>query len=628
MEVIAALDEWAAERRRLGVSATTAQRPAALAAALDQPDSRRHELRALTARGSLRREHALAMLSMALRPVPVPFDAGLGADRTRLRELAAKTDPASEPVLGLLTLVRALQDAGEEGQALDLVRASLRERPGEVVLYFTLGQLLERQRRTAEAVECYAAARALRHETGVALAEALAEVGRVREGLALFDRLAAEHPDNPWLHQSRGLALYDGGRYPEAEAAFREAVRLQSDDAKAHTNLGNALHKQGRFPEAEAAFRKAIDLQPTFAIAHYDLGNVLREQGKWQKAVTAYQDAVRLQPDYAKAWYNLGLARYNQEKWTEAEAAFRKAVRAKRDFVSAWNNLGSVLAVQDKNADAEAAFAEAVRLQPDNAKMQFKLGYTLYEQGRWKEAEAALREAVRLAPEYPEAHCELGRAVLNQGRLADALEHLRRGHALGSKQPNWPHSFAPSADWVRQGERFVALDAKLPALLEGQAEPADAVEWLDLAALCQLPCKRLHAAAARFAAAGFAAEPKRAEDLVQAHRYKAACSAALAAAGKAEDARSLPDKEAQRLRRQALTWLRADRVLRACQAESDDPAVQQQARWALRYWQKDANLASVRDRDALDKLPDTEREEWRQLWEGVEQLLRKLEVQK
>src|SRR5262249_57222531 len=113
----------------------------------DDSGSRRRELRATLARGQLERERALGALALALRPVPVPFDAGWGADRGRLRQLAAATDVSTEPVLGLLTLVRALGVAGDEAVAQDLLRAAVRARPQEVGLHHALGNLLEKQRR-------------------------------------------------------------------------------------------------------------------------------------------------------------------------------------------------------------------------------------------------------------------------------------------------------------------------------------------------------------------------------------------------------------------------------------------------------------------------------------------------
>src|SRR6516164_4586354 len=67
--------------------------------------------------------------------------------------------------------------------------------------------------------------------------------------------------------------------------------------------------------------------------------------------------------------------------------------------------------------------------------------------------------------------------------------------------------------------------------------------------------KKLHHTATGLYAAAFAADPKLADDLKAGHRYRAACAAALAAAGQGEDAAKLDDKEKVRLRKQALDWL-------------------------------------------------------------------------
>jgi serine/threonine-protein kinase len=555
-EVLAALDEWAGERRRQGLAAEKWGRLVELMAALDAgAGSMRRELRALLARDNLGRERALAALALALRPVPVPFDAGLGEDRTRLRRLAGEVVPAKEPVLGLLTLCRTLGDAGEEWDAERLLRAALRARPQEVMLHCELGRLLEGQRRWPEMVESYAAARALRPELGVALAEALLSSGRGEEGLSLIEHLIGESPNNPWLRYVRGHALYQQGRYPEAAAAYKEALDLRRDFPVAHANLGLALAAQGRHEEAAAEFREANRLEPGSPVSHINLGQALGRQGRHKEAEAEFREAIRLDPDYSYAHCSLG--------------------------------------------DALGA------------------------QGRHKEAEAAFREAIRLDPDYPGALCSLGRALIEQGRFADALQSLRRGHELGSKQAGWPY---PSVRWVGLCERLVDLDGKLPAVLEGKAEPATAAERLEFASLCRMTCKRLHLAAARLAADAFAADGKLADDLQGGHRYDAARSAALAAAGQGADATDLPAEVAVMLRRQALGWLRADLALYAQMASRDDPADKQAVRQRLQHWQQDTDLASVRD--ALDQLPEGERQDWQQLWEDVSQLLRKVASRK
>jgi hypothetical protein len=47
-----------------------------------------------------------------------------------------------------------------------------------------------------------------------------------------------------------------------------------------------------------------------------------------------------------------------------------------------------------------------------------------------------------------------------------------------------------------------------------------------------------------------------------------------------------------------------------------------QVRLALRHWQKDTDLAGVREQRALAKLPDAERKQWQQFWGEVEEVLR------
>jgi serine/threonine-protein kinase len=625
MEVIAALDEWAGHQRRQGLPAARWQHVTDLAQALDAADSKRRELRAILARDNLPLERALGMLGMALRPVPIPFDGGVGQDRGRLRQLAAQTDVDREPVLGLVTLVQALRVAGEEAQAERLLRGALQARPREVVLHHNLGRLLQSQTppRWDRVVECYVAVRLLRPDLGEALALALVQARRGEEGLALYERLAADNPSNPWLHYRRSYALGRQGRSREAEAACREAIRLQPNFPLAHFNLGVALRSQGQAREAEAAFREAVRLKPDFAWAHYNLGSALRALGRYRDAEAECRQAILHQPDYAEAHCGLGNALHGQRRYKEAEAEHREAIRLQPAIPEAHDGLGTALWSQGRHKEAEAAHREAIRLQPDLPGVHINLGSALGSQGRHKEAEAEFREAIRLQSDDPLAHANLGFALNHQGRFAQSLDAFRRSHAQGSKLSDWRY---PSDQWVRDAQRLAELEAKLSTILAGEAKPANAAERLELASLCQHRAKRLHAAAARFAAEAFAAEPKLADDLNRQSRYSAAGSAALAAAGQAEDAGKLTDKEKAALRQQALGWLSADLTLYGQQAQRDEPKVKQLVFARLLHWQSDTNLASVRDREALDHLPEGERDAWQKLWADVTALRRRVEA--
>jgi hypothetical protein len=227
---------------------------------------------------------------------------------------------------------------------------------------------------------------------------------------------------------------------------------------------------------------------------------------------------------------------------------------------------------------------------------------------------------LRLRPDFPEAHIQLGFALQHHGRFAEALAALKRGHELGSKQPGWDHSSAQSVWWA---EQLVALDAKLPKALQGQAQPADAAERVALAYFCQMYKKR-YAAAARFYAEAIAAEPKLTDDVrtETEHRYNAACVAALAGCGQGADAAKLDDAERARLRKQALDWLRADLAAWGQLLEKEPEKNRAAVLKTLRHWQEDADFAGVRG-DALAKLPEAERPPWQQLWADVEGTLKK-----
>src|SRR5262249_34053341 len=182
-------------------------------------------------------------------------------------------------------------------------------------------------------------------------------------------------------------------------------------------------------------------------------------------------------------------------------------------------NLGNALARQGKPGAAEAAFREALGLKPDHAPAYYNLGLVLMQQSQFDKAALALEKAGELFP-ASDPHRETARRL----------------------QQRCP--------------RYAILDTRLPGILRGTEQPANAAEQIDLAQLWVF--KKRYTAAARFFCDAFTAERKLAEAVAESTRYNAACAAALAGCGQGKDADELDDKERTRLRHLALGWLRAD----------------------------------------------------------------------
>jgi tetratricopeptide (TPR) repeat protein len=523
-------------------------------------------------------------------------------------------------------------------------------RPADYWINYQLAVNLElkKQPDVAEAIRFYQAALAMRPQSPVIqnnLANALHRQGKLAQAEAAFHKAIELKPDYADAYTNLGNVLQRQGKLAEAEAVHRKAIEINPGSAAAHCNLGGVLKEQGRLQETLAECRLAIKCNRDFFAAHDNLARELRDTSQWDEAITEYREVIRLRPGDAGAHNDLGYSLFQKGRLDEASKEFRRALALKQDFAKAHSNLGSALYVQgqldkaitqyikaielekdnpelhrnlgkalnDKGRldDAIKEYLEAIRLKTDYAPAYYYLGHALAGKGQLDAALAAVAKAIRIQPDYAEAYCDLGRFLEMQGRFTEALTARQRGHALGCKRPDWHY---PSAQWVREAEQMVKLDAKLVRILRGEAQPSDDTERLALARLCHF--SKRYSVAVRFLAEAFASQPA----LTLQHRYNAACSAALAGCGQDKDMDQTDVKEFARLRRQALAWLRADlAVWRQALANEPDKArrtVQQQ----MQAWEKDIDFAGVRSAVALAKLPENERQEWTKLWQDVARL--------
>jgi serine/threonine-protein kinase len=515
----------------------------------------------------------------------------------------------------------ALLTQGKHDETIAYLRGAICLNRDAWDAHFNLGQALALKGELDEAIVAYRQAIRLEPKASLVhprLSEALVRKYKLPASAQTAFTWAVTIPkDYAHAYAGLGKALLDSKQYDEAITCYQTALGYKKDSYEAQFGLGSVKAFQGRWEEAVAPLREAVRLNPAQFGAHYALGVALSKQGKWAEALPLFRAAAFLSPQLAVAHKDLGDALWAQQQFPEAVAAYREAIRVKPAYPEAHHHLGMALQAQGKLPEAVVALKEAIRLRPKYPEAYYSLGVALRGQDKFAEAADAYREAIRLNPDYPEAHCNLGSVLREQGRFAESLEFYKRGDELGRKLPVWRY---PSEQWVRDGQRLVELDGKLADFLKGDLKPADAAETLVLAQLCHY--KRRQAAAAHFYEIAFTLDRKVADDLSTTHRYNAACYAALAAAGQGEDSPAA-DKDRARLRRQALDWLRANltawgKRLDGGKAE-DRPFVAHQ----MRHWQTDRDLAGVRDKESLDKLPEEEGTAWRQLWADVEALRRR-----
>ena len=90
---------------------------------------------------------------------------------------------------------------------------------------------------------------------------------------------------------------------------------------------------------------------------------------------------------------------------------------------------------------------------------------------------AEFREAVRLDPRFSAAYLFLGRALIETGDYQEALD------ALARVDPGPPPAdpYLSAGDLASRARDLMALEARLPAVVEGDELPADAEEGVSFA---------------------------------------------------------------------------------------------------------------------------------------------------
>ena len=451
---------------------------------------------------------------------------------------------------------------------------------------------------------------------------------RLDEVVRYFSIAAALRPESPGVHLNLGPALASAGRPDAAIAECYQAIRLNKDYAEAHCNLGYALRLKARqgqvgseyektMAQAIAAYREAIQLKKSLFEAHGNLGVALAETGKLEEAIAEYQEAIRLSPTVAGVHLNLGQTLAQKGQLQEAADQYREAIHLTPDFAEAHFELANLLRNTHRREDAIAEYRQVIRLSKNDHRPHINLGALLRAMDRVDEAIAENREAIRLNKDSAEAHCNLGLTLADRGQFREAAEEIRLGHELGARNPRWPY---PSARWLQFAQIMADLDARLPTILMGKAQPKNNIERLYLAHLCEHRARALYASAARFFGEAFDKQANVADDLNVGHRYNAACAAALAGCGKGKDADVLDPKQRADLRKQALAWLRADlNAYRQVMEKSAGKAGAEVAQ-RMQHWMQDNDFAGVRGAKSIGTLPEAERGDWQKLWEDVEAL--------
>jgi tetratricopeptide (TPR) repeat protein len=293
---------------------------------------------------------------------------------------------------------------------------------------------------------------------------------------------------------------------------------------------------------------------------------------------------AKLPPGEQKAW---------QALWTEIELTVKPRQNLTEETTRIID-LGRAELKANHPDKAIGLLEKATEMQPDNGIAFYHLGFAFQRKGMYTSAASAFQKALDLTGD--------------RGGIERVLDECKAR---------------------------AELEQKLSQVLAGKLVPKDAEENIRLADFCLSRAGR-PGTAARFYATAFAARPALAtapdwylstlrtakEPSMRTHRYCAVQAAVRAIEGKYGDEPRMTEPEQARLRQQALAWLSDEFQWVTSGWKLAKPNEKKPWVTRLQYWKGDIALSSVRDQDALARLPQGERHAWEALWRQVDEFIK------
>jgi len=235
-----------------------------------------------------------------------------------------------------------------------------------------------------------------------ALAERLADVGRLDDALSEVDQALARQEDVASLHDLKARLLAMSGRDAEARQSLERALELDPGFAPALEAMGTVAAREGELDEALEYFDRAYEADPSESDYAYRAAQTVRMLGDEAEAVRRLRELVLEHPGHVGAANDLAW-RLAEDK-QELDFALELASRAVRvgSGPDTLDTLGWVQLQRDDTQEAVQSFKRALEQRPDDPSIRYRLGVSLSRAGDDEQALAALREALT-AESFPEA---------------------------------------------------------------------------------------------------------------------------------------------------------------------------------------------------------------------------------
>lgn len=220
--------------------------------------------------------------------------------------------------------------SGRPAEAISAYRQVIARRPDMGLAYRRLAFIQWESAAAGDAIETLRAA--LRQigpdiDVEIKLGTYLAEQGALAEAVPMLERAAGAEPGNADALNALGIAYGRAGRHADAIRMFERILQITPRDAFALENLGAVRLQQHDLKGAAEAFGRAAANDPRSSRAQAGLGVVALQSGRLDEALACWRRAVDLDPANYDALFNLASELAGAGRMSEARPWLEQFVR-------------------------------------------------------------------------------------------------------------------------------------------------------------------------------------------------------------------------------------------------------------------------------------------------------------
>ncbi|MEX0316654.1 MAG: tetratricopeptide repeat protein [Ruegeria sp.] len=226
------------------------------------------------------------------------------------------------------------------------------------------------------------------------LNDVMLTVADPNEGVAYFQRTAAQHPERADLQRGLAISMTRAKRNTEAVAAWSKLTKMKDATTEDRVDLASALIRNNEWDRAEEVLDSIPPTHETFK--RYRLEAMVADSNKqWKRADSFYETAVGLTTRPASVMNNWGYSKLTRGNYSEAERLFTEAIRQDKSLFTAKNNL--VLA---RSAQNNYALPVIPMSQAERAQLLHTMALSAIKQGDVSTGKTLLREAIATHPQH------------------------------------------------------------------------------------------------------------------------------------------------------------------------------------------------------------------------------------